>query len=75
VSLQKKMLRVFQKVQKVGAALACSCSDVFSHAVSLQEKRLRVFQKEPGLGDKLAGRRNWCDMKLQWWHISRHEAA
>ncbi|KAL0040536.1 hypothetical protein WJX77_010023 [Trebouxia sp. C0004] len=27
-----------------------------------KEKMLRVFQKEPGLGDKLAGRRNWCEI-------------
>ena len=23
---------------------------------------LRVFKNEPGLGDKLAGRRNWCEI-------------
>ncbi len=23
---------------------------------------LRIFHKEPGLGDKLAGRRNWCEI-------------
>jgi hypothetical protein len=30
--------------------------------VWLQEKMLRVFQKEQSLGDKLAGRRNWCEI-------------
>ena len=28
----------------------------------MQEKMLRVFHKEAGLGDKLAGRRNWCEI-------------
>lgn len=27
-----------------------------------KEKMLRIFHKEPGLGDKLAGRRNWCEI-------------
>ena len=39
-----------------------AATHVFSHAVSLQEKMLRIFHKEPGLGDKLAGRRNWCEI-------------
>ena len=28
----------------------------------LQEKMLRVFKNEEHLGDKLAGRRNWCEV-------------
>lgn len=27
----------------------------------VQEKLIRVFKSEKDLGDKLAGRRNWCE--------------
>ena len=29
---------------------------------NFQEKMLRVFKGEPGIGDKIAGRRNWCEI-------------
>ena len=28
----------------------------------IQEKMIRVFKNEKDLGDKLAGRRNWCEV-------------
>lgn len=28
----------------------------------VQEKMIRVFKNEKDLGDKLAGRRNWCEV-------------